>query len=117
MTRHKSLSDFATRRFRLAGSALLELNDPFFAQLDKLRAELSKQGKNLVSFANYDYLGLASHPLIKAEAKREIDDLGIGALASRLVGGERSTHKQFEAEIAKFIGMESALTLVSGNKR
>ncbi len=114
MTRHKSLSDFATRRFRLAGSALLELNDPFFAQLDKLRAELSKQGKNLVSFANYDYLGLASHPLIKAEAKREIDDLGIGALASRLVGGERSTHKQFEAEIAKFIGMESALTLVSG---
>ena len=114
MTRHKSLSDFATRRFRFAGSALLELNDPFFAQLDKLRAELSKQGKNLVSFANYDYLGLASHPLIKTEAKREIDDLGIGALASRLVGGERSTHKQFEAEIAKFIGMESALTLVSG---
>lgn len=51
----------------------------FFAQLDKLRAELAMQGKNLVSFANYDYLGLATHPLIKAEAKREIDDLGISA--------------------------------------
>ncbi len=114
VSKHKSLSDFAARRFRLAGSALLELNDPFFAQLDKLRAERAAKGKNFVSFANYDYLGLAGHPQIKAEAKREIDDLGIGALASRLVGGERSTHKLFEAEIAKFIGMESALTLVSG---
>ena len=33
---------------------------------------------------------------------------GIGALASRLVGGERTTHTQFEAEIAKFIGMDAA---------
>jgi len=114
VTKHKTLSDFTTRRFRFAGSALLELNDPFFAQLDILRSDLAKQGKNFVSFANYDYLGLAGHPKINAEAKREIDDLGIGALASRLVGGERSTHKQFEDEIAKFIGMESALTLVSG---
>jgi len=31
-----------------------------------------------------------------------------------VVGGERSTHKPFEAEIAKFLGFESALTLVSG---
>ena len=85
---------------------MLELNDPFFAQLDKLRADLAAEGKGFVSFANYDSLGLAGHPRIKAEAKREIDDLGIGALASRLVGGERSTHKQFEAEIAEFIGME-----------
>jgi len=41
-----------------------------------------------------------------AEAKRELDNLGVGALASRLVGGERSTHKPFEAEIAKFLGFE-----------
>jgi len=114
VSKQRSLLEFAARRFRLAGSALLELNDPFFAQLDTLRAKLAAQGKHFVSFANYDYLGLAGHPQIKAEAKREIDDLGIGALASRLVGGERSTHEQFEAEIAAFIGMESALTLVSG---
>ena len=40
--------------------------------------------------------------------------MGVGALASRLVGGERTTHKAFEAEIAKFLGFEHALTLVSG---
>ena len=114
MSRHRTLSELAERRFRFAGSALLELNDPFFAQLDTLRDELAARGRRLVSFANYDYLGLAGHPQVKAEAKREIDGLGVGALASRLVGGERSTHEQFEAEIARFVGMEAALTLVSG---
>ena len=114
MTKHKSLEDYAARRFRLAGNALLEFSDPFFAQIDRLRAEFEAQGKHFVSFANYDYLGLANHPRIREEAKREIDGLGIGALASRLVGGERTTHRPFEAEIAQFLGLESALTLVSG---
>jgi len=114
VTKHKSLEDYAARRFRFAGNALLEFNDPFFAQIDRLRAEFQAQGKHFVSFANYDYLGLANHPRIREEAKREVDGLGVGALASRLVGGERTTHKPFEAEIAEFLGMESALTLVSG---
>jgi 8-amino-7-oxononanoate synthase len=114
VTKHKSLEDYAARRFRFAGNALLEFSDPFFAQIDRLRTEFEAQGKRFVSFANYDYLGLANHPRIREEAKREIDGLGIGALASRLVGGERTTHKPFEAEIAEFLGMESALTLVSG---
>ena len=114
MTKHRSLSDYAARRFRFAGNALLEFSDPFFAQIDKLKNELETSGKHFVSFANYDYLGLANHPRIIGEAKRELDDLGVGALASRLVGGERTTHKAFEAEIAKFLGLESALTLVSG---
>jgi 8-amino-7-oxononanoate synthase len=114
VTRHKSLEDYAARRFRFAGNALLEFSDPFFAQIDRLRSEFEAQGKHFVSFANYDYLGLANHPRIRDEAKREIDGIGIGALASRLVGGERTTHRPFEAEIAQFLGMESALTLVSG---
>ncbi len=40
--------------------------------------------------------------------------LGVGALASRLVGGERSTHQLLEEEIASFLGTETALALVSG---
>lgn len=114
MTKHRSLSDYASRRFRFAGNALLEFHDPFFAQIDRLKRDLESRGTHFVSFANYDYLGLANHPRIVEEAKRELDNLGVGALASRLVGGERSTHKPFEAEIAAFLGMESALTLVSG---
>jgi 8-amino-7-oxononanoate synthase len=114
VTKHKSLTEYAARRFRFAGNALLEFSDPFFAEIDRLRADMETAGKHFVSFANYDYLGLANHPAILAEAKRELDHLGVGALASRLVGGERSTHKPFEAELARFLGFEAALTLVSG---
>jgi 8-amino-7-oxononanoate synthase len=110
----QSLADYATKRFRLAGKAYLDLGDPFFAPIDTLRREVEINGRHFVSFANYDYLGLASHPMIKAAAAAALDTLGIGALGSRLVGGERSTHRHLEAGLAKFLGVEAALTLVSG---
>jgi len=109
-----SLSDFANKRFRLAGKAYLEQWDPFFAQLDRLRSAAEAHGKKFVSFANYDYLGLASHPAVKAAASNALADLGVGALASRLVGGQRSTHNALEAALSAFLGTEATLTLVSG---
>ena len=114
MQKTQSLADYATKRFRLAGKAYLDLGDPFFAPIDTLRREVEINGRHFVSFANYDYLGLASHPMIKAAATAALDTLGIGALGSRLVGGERSTHRHLEAGLAKFLGVEAALTLVSG---
>ena len=39
---------------------------------------------------------------------------GIGAQASRLVGGSRTIHDVLEREIADFVGTEDAITLVSG---
>lgn len=114
MQKTHSLADYATKRFRLAGKAYLDLGDPFFAPIDTLRHEAEINGRRFVSFANYDYLGLASHPLVKAAAAAALESLGIGALGSRLVGGERSSHRNLEAAIAKFLGVEEALTLVSG---
>ncbi len=109
-----SLADYANRRFRFAGKSYLEHYDPFFVAIDAARQEAEAQGKHFVSFANYDYLGLAGHPAIKAAAINAVETLGIGVLASRLVGGERSTHKQFEKQLANFLGVESVMTLVSG---
>ncbi len=109
-----SLAEYATKRFRLAGKAYLDLGDPFFAPIDTLRQAADASGRRFVSFANYDYLGLASHPKVKAAAAAALDTLGIGALGSRLVGGERSSHRGLEAALAKFLGVEQVLTLVSG---
>ncbi|MBV8848758.1 MAG: aminotransferase class I/II-fold pyridoxal phosphate-dependent enzyme [Methylobacteriaceae bacterium] len=114
MARHNSLSDYASKRFRLAGKAVLDFGDPFFAPVDRLGEEARRNGKPFVSFANYDYLGLAPHPKVKADAAEALATLGVGALASRLVGGERSTHQLLEHEIASFLGTETALSLVSG---
>jgi 8-amino-7-oxononanoate synthase len=109
-----SLADYATKRFRLAGKAYLENGDPFFAPIDLLRKKAEAEGSRFVSFANYDYLGLAAHPAVKAAAARALETFGVGALASRLVGGERSAHSDLEAALAAFLGVDSVLTLVSG---
>ena len=114
MARHNSLSDYASKRFRLAGKAVLDFGNPFFAPIDSLGQGAARRGEPFVSFANYDYLGLATHPRVKADAAEALATLGVGALASRLVGGERSTHQLLEQEIASFVGTETALSLVSG---
>lgn len=87
-------------------------NAPWFVPLDKLQRET--KGAPLISFANYDYLGLCDHPAIKEAAHAAIDKIGVGALGSRLVGGERLIHSTFEQRLAKFTGFEGCLTLVSG---
>ncbi len=114
MPKINSLADYATKRFRLAGKAYLEKWDPFFAATDSLSHAADARGGHFVSFANYDYLGLATHPAVKAAAAEALESLGVGALASRLVGGERSTHQPFEAALSAFLGTEATLTLVSG---
>ncbi len=104
----------ADRRMRFAGRSVLENGNPYFAPLDRLQAELRHAGNSLVSFANYDYLGLSDHPSIRNAAHAALDRIGVGALGSRLVGGERLIHADFEDSLAKFVGADACLTLVSG---
>ena len=104
--RINSLADYATKRFRLAGKAYLEEYNPFFVPTDTARQEAQAHGRNFVSFANYDYLGISGHPAVKAAAIGALEEFGVGALASRLVGGERSSHHVFEDKLAAFLGVE-----------
>jgi 7-keto-8-aminopelargonate synthetase and related enzymes len=109
-----TLAGHVVRRARLAGAAVLENGNPFFAPLDRLQAEAKADGGVLTSFANYDYLGISDHPMIKDAAHSALDRVGVGALGSRLVGGERLIHADFEKALAEFVGTEACLTLVSG---
>ena len=112
--KQKSLADFADKRFRLAGGNYLVKHNPFFVPVDKARRDAALKGARFVSFANYDYLGLSNHPAVKASATSAVEMVGIGALASRLVGGERASHKDLELALAAFVGVEEVMTLVSG---
>ncbi len=112
--KQKSLADFAEKRYRLAGGTYLTRHNPFFVPVDKARRDAEAAGRRFVSFANYDYLGLSNHPAVKGAAAEALDVVGIGALASRLVGGERDSHKDLERALAAFVGTEEVMTLVSG---
>lgn len=71
-------------------------------------------GKRVTSFASNDYLGLAAHPAVRAAAISAIEQFGTGAMASRLIVGTRSLHRELENAIAEWKCTESALVFSSG---
>lgn len=72
------------------------------------------EGRCVVAFASNDYLGLASHPAVRAAAQAALERFGAGATASRLVVGTRSLHEELETRLARWKGAERALVFSSG---
>ena len=74
-------------------------------------------GRELVSFASNDYLGLAKHPDVVAAARAGAARWGVGAGASHLICGHFAPHAALEAELAAFVrpcAGARALTFSSG---
>jgi 8-amino-7-oxononanoate synthase/acyl carrier protein len=72
-------------------------------------------GREMVSFSSYNYLGTSGHPRVIAAVKKAIDRYGTSVSASRVVSGEKPIHRELEQAIADFIGVESALVFVGGH--
>ena len=67
-----------------------------------------------VDLSSNDYLGLASHPLIKERMAEAVRQLGVGSTGSRLLRGDRECFEAVETRFAKFKGAERALYFSSG---
>lgn len=67
-----------------------------------------------LNLASNDYLGLSSDPRVVAGAVEATTRWGAGATASRLVVGTTGAHTALEADLADFLGTESALVFSSG---
>lgn len=76
----------------------------------RVRAE----GRELVNFSSNDYLGLASHPLVRARAIEFVEHYGAGATAARLVCGSQPGFAQVEQTLARLKQTERVLVLNSG---
>lgn len=111
----QTLEAYAQRRLALTGAVIKE-QFPYCTPMEALGVSrhANAPASGIVSFAHYDYLGISADPRIAAAALQAIIHDGVGAGASRLVGGELSCHRQLEAELSQFLGVEDTLTLVSG---
>ena len=69
----------------------------------------------MLDFGSYNYVGMSGREETKAAAKAAIDKYGTSASGSRLLAGEKTLHKELEAEIAKWKHTEDALVLVGGH--
>jgi len=102
-------------RLRRLGQ-LLDIADPYFSLSDGVNAAvLRKDGRDLLNFSSYNYLGLAGDPRINAAAKAAIDRYSTSVSASRLVSGERPIYQALEAALAKAHGVDAAVSFVSGH--
>ncbi|MGD0090822.1 MAG: pyridoxal phosphate-dependent aminotransferase family protein [Planctomycetota bacterium] len=75
---------------------------------------LKFDGREILSFASNDYLGLSTHPLVIAAAKAALERRGAGAGASPLIVGHKPEHAELESALAEFKQSAAALVFPSG---
>ena len=93
----------------------LDLVNPYFRMNEgRLGTRTLIDGREVLNFSSYDYLGLNGHPEVVEAAKAAIDRYGISASASRHVAGERPIHRSLERALAEHYNAEDALLFVSG---
>jgi len=92
------------------------LSNPFFMVHDgTIRDRTIIDGRELISFSSYNYLGFSGDPEISAAAKAAIDRYGTSASASRVVAGQKVIHVELERELSGFLGTEDAVVFVGGH--
>ena len=63
----------------------------------------------VVNFCANNYLGLSTHPELMQAAKESYDKWGFGLSSVRFICGTQQIHKDLEAKISKFVGMDDAI--------
>ncbi|TWF90006.1 8-amino-7-oxononanoate synthase [Kitasatospora viridis] len=95
--------------------AALDRNPYFLLNEGTLGATTRIDGRELISFAGYNYLGLSGHPEVTRAVKEAVDTYGSSVSASRFLSGNKPLHHELEAELAALNGCEAAIALVSGH--
>lgn len=68
-----------------------------------------QDGAEVINLCANNYLGLADDPMLIQAAKKSLDEFGYGMSSVRFICGTQSIHKQLEASISHFLGMEDTI--------
>jgi glycine C-acetyltransferase len=71
-------------------------------------------GREVITLSSNNYLGLNTHPKLKAAALAAVERFGAGSGAVRTIAGTMSLHEELEARLADFKHVEAVLTFQSG---
>jgi 8-amino-7-oxononanoate synthase/acyl carrier protein len=90
--------------------------NPYFRPHEGATRDIARiDGRELISFSTYNYLGMSGDPAISEATKAAIDQFGTSTSASRLVSGEKTVHVELEREIARFHGLDDSICYVGGH--
>src|SRR6201992_3254442 len=69
--------------------------------------------KSVLNMCANNYLGLSDHPAIVEAARDALDRWGYGLSSVRFICGTQEIHKELEAKISTFLGMEDTILYTS----
>ncbi len=72
-------------------------------------AEVTVQKKQLLNLCANNYLGLADDPVLIRAASEGLEKYGYGMASVRFICGTQTVHKELEAQISQFLGMEDTI--------
>jgi glycine C-acetyltransferase len=72
-------------------------------------ASIKVGDREVLNFCANNYLGLSSDPRLIQAARAALDDRGYGLSSVRFICGTQDKHKELEAALAKFLGMDDAI--------
>ena len=68
-----------------------------------------ENGNKLLNFCANNYLGLSDNPEIINASQNTLNERGYGMSSVRFICGTQDIHKELEARISKFLGMEDTI--------
>ena len=74
------------------------------------KADISiSTGEHVLNFCANNYLGLSDNPKLIAAAKKAMDNRGYGMSSVRFICGTQDIHRELEAKIAEYFGMDDTI--------
>jgi glycine C-acetyltransferase len=81
---------------------------------DEQAPECTFDGKHVINLASNNYLGLTTHPKLRAAALEATRMYGVGSGAVRTIAGTMKIHMELEEKIARFKNVEASVVFQSG---
>ena len=94
----------------------LGLRNPYFNVQERVCNDTTViEGRELINYSTYNYVGMSGDPAVSQAAKEAIELYGTSVSASRIASGEKPLHRQLESAVADFLGTEDSIVYIGGH--
>jgi glycine C-acetyltransferase len=81
---------------------------------DEQKAHTTFDRRSVVNLSSNNYLGLTTHPTLRARALEAIEQFGVGSGSVRTIAGTMAIHMELERRLADFKRVEAVVVFQSG---
>ena len=81
---------------------------------DEQKAHTTVDHTSVVNLSSNNYLGLTTHPKLRAAALKAIEEYGVGTGSVRTIAGTMDIHMELEKKLAEFKKVEKVVVFQSG---